>query len=177
MVKTYTPSTETVDTLRELYELEGSYAGVARSLNRGRRSSSKQFTPRQVSRMLNRRNVGGDGSGYSKQNDPKPVRLTPAQQRSLQRKAKTTSGTYRRTFEDSKAPQDIYNSIKRNIDNKISRKEKQLEEALAFGQFDRVERLEDELSRLKQFDDELKDMAGKAKDYKDWKGIQDANTP
>lgn len=173
--RTYTPSRGTLNTLRELYELEGSFAGVARSLNRGRRQ--KDFTARQVSRMLNRENVGGEGSGYTKENAPKPVRLTPAQQRSLQRKAKRSSGTYRRAYEQSEAPREIYDSIKENIDNKRLRLRKQLRKATRAGDRKKAERLRDELKRLNQFDDELKEAAEKANTYKDWKGMQDANTP
>lgn len=173
--KTYTPSRDTINTLRELYELEGSYAGVARSLNRGRRS--KDFTPRQVSRMLNRSNVGGDGSGYSKQNDPKPVRLTPAQQRSLQRKAKTESGTFRRSYERSKAPREIYDSITRNIDRKRNRLKDELKKATKFRQKDKADQLRKQIQALNKFDKQLAEQAKKAKTYKDWKGMQDAQTP
>lgn len=161
--------------MRELYELEGSFAGVARSLNRGRRQ--KDFTARQVSRMLNRENVGGEGSGYTKENAPKPVRLTLAQQRSLQRKAKPTSGTYRKAYEESKAPREIYDSIKKNIDNKRKRLRNQLTKATRAGDRKKAQRLRDELKKLNQFDDELKEAADKANTYKDWKGMQDANTP
>jgi hypothetical protein len=171
----YTPSRETLQNLRDLYELEGSYAAVARSLNRGRRQ--KDFTARQVSRMLNRENVGSDGSGYTKENAPKPVRLTPAQQRSLQRKAKVESGTYRRAYEKSDAPRDIYDSIKKNIDAKRERLKDELSKASAFGQRDKADKLRKQIQKLNQFDDELKDAADKAKDYKDWKGMQDAKTP
>ena len=173
--RNYRPSKETLKNLRDLYELEGSFAGVARALNRGRQK--KDFTARQVSRMLNRENVGQEGSGYTKEDAPKPVRLTPAQQRSLQRKAKQESGTYRRAFEESNAPQDIYDSIKRNIDRKRERLRRQEEEATAFGQRDRAEALRDQIRRLNQFDEELKSQADNAKNYKDWKGMQDARTP
>ncbi len=173
--RTYTPSEETIRTLRDIYELEGSYAATARSLNRGRQR--KDFTARQVSRMLARENVGGEGSGYTKENAPKGVRLTPAQQRSLQRKAKETSGTYRRAYETSKAPNEIYDSIKKNIRNKRDELRKEQEKALSYGQRKKADSLAKEIQRLNQFDDELKGMADKAKTYKDWKGMQDANTP
>lgn len=173
--KTYTPSEETVRTLRDIYELEGSYAAVARSLNRGRQR--KDFTARQVSRMLARENVGGEGSGYTKRNAPKPVRLTPAQQRSLQRKAKETSGTYRRAYETSKAPNEIYEAITNNIRKKRERLKREQEKALKFGQRDKAEALAKEIQRLNQFDKDLKETADKAKTYKDWKGMQDAKTP
>lgn len=173
--RNYTPSRETLETLRELYELEGSYAGVARSLNRGRQQ--KDFTARQVSRMLARENVGREGSGYTKEAAPQPVRLTPAQQRSLQRKAKETSGTYRRTYEESEAPQAIYDGIKKNIDAKRERLKLELRDATRAGDRKEADTLRDQLKRLNQFDDELKEAADKAKEYKDWKGMQDANTP
>lgn len=173
--RNYTPSRETLETLRELYELEGSYAGVARSLNRGRQQ--KDFTPRQVSRMLARENVGREGSGYTKEAAPKPVRLTSAQQRSLQRKAKETSGTYRRAYEESEVPNEIYESITENIRKKRNRLREEQEKALGFGQRKKAEELAKEIQRLNQFDKELKETADKAKSYKDWKGMQDANTP
>jgi len=175
MSKTYRPSKDTINNLRDLYELEGSYAAVARSLNRGRRE--KDFTARQVSRMLNRKNVGQKGSGYEKVNEPKPVRLTPAQQRSLQRKAKIESGTYKRAYESSKAPRAIYDSIKKNIDAKKAELEAKRDEALAFGQRDKAEALTKQIQNLNDFDKDLKEQADKAKTYKDWKGMQDANTP
>jgi hypothetical protein len=172
---TYTPSRETVQNLRDLYELEGSYAAVARSLNRGRRQ--KDFTARQVSRMLNRENVGGSGSGYTKQDAPLPVRLSQAQQRSLQRKAKVESGTYRRAYESSDAPKEIYDSIKKNIDAKRERLKDELSKASAFGQRDKADKLREQIKKLNQFDNELKEAADKAQTYKDWKGMQDAKTP
>jgi len=173
--RNYTPSRETLSNLREIYELEGSYAATARVLNRGRQR--KDFTARQVSRMLRRENVGGEGSGYTKQDAPLPVRLTPAQQRSLQRKAKQTSGTYRRSYEESNAPNEIYESITDNIRKKRERLRREQEKALRFGQRKKADALAKEIQRLNQFDDELKDMADKAKSYKDWKGMQDAKTP
>ena len=59
----YKPNKATISVLRDIYELEGSYAGVARSLNKGRQSDSNKFTARQVSRMLNRENVGLEDGG------------------------------------------------------------------------------------------------------------------
>ena len=173
--RTYTPSKETIRTLRDIYELEGSYAATARSLNRGRQR--KDFTARQVSKMLARENVGGEGSGYTKEDAPKPVRLTPAQQRSLQRKAKETSGTYRRAYETSKAPNAIYDSITENIRKKRERLKSEQEKALRFGQRKKADALAKEIQRLNQFDKELKEIADKAKSYKDWKRMQDAETP
>ena len=173
--RTYTPSKETIRTLRDIYELEGSYAATARSLNRGRQR--KDFTARQVSRMLARKNVGGEGSGYTKEDAPKPVRLTPAQQRSLQRKSKETSGTYRRAYETSKAPNEIYESITDNIRKKRERLKREQEKALRFGQREKADALAKEIQRLNQFDEDLKEIADKAKSYKDWKRMQDAETP
>lgn len=173
--KTYTPSRETLETLREIYELEGSYAGTARVLNRGRQS--KDFTPRQISRMLKRENVGRKGSGYTKEAAPAPVVLTPAQQRSLQRKSKETSGTYQRSFEESNAPNEIYDSIKNNIEKKRERLRVEQEKALRYGQRDKAEALAKEIQSLNKFDEELNEMAEKAVKYKDWKGMQDAKTP
>lgn len=173
--RNYTPSRETLSNLREIYELEGSYAATARVLNRGRQR--KDFNARQIARMLRRKNVGGEGSGYTKEDAPQPVRLTPAQQRSLQRKAKKTSGTYRRSYEESDAPRAIYDSITENIRNKRDELRREQEKALSFGQRKKADALAKEIQRLNQFDEQLKEMADKAKSYKDWKGMQDAKTP
>jgi len=174
---TYTPSKDTIQNLRDLYELRGSYAGVARDLNKGRRSDSQQFSPNQVKRMLNQRNQGGSGSGYSKVNDPKPVRLSSAQQRSLQRKAKIESGTYEKAFKESKAPNAIYDSIKNNISNKRNRLKERRKKLLKQGQKKEADALNKEIQALNKFDEELDKTAKNAKGYKDWKGMQDAKTP
>ena len=183
----YTPNRDTVATLQELYELEGSYAGVSRRLNKGR--SVKDFTPRQVSKMLNRENVGSTGGGYSKVNKPKGVRLTNAQQRSLQRKSKRTSGTYKKVFKESSATDDIYNSIKKNIKNKRNRiqeeirdlmqqKKKNLKAKQNTKAIDaKIESLREKVKGLYQFDDNLDKAAKTAKDLGSWKKIQDMDTP
>lgn len=173
----YKPSKDTIDTLRDIYELKGSYAGVARDLNKGRRAESKQFTANQVRRMLNRENVGGDGSGYTKENAPLPVNLTDAQQRSLQRKSKETSRTYEKAYDENESKEEIYNKIKQNIANKRERLVEKRDKLLSQGQRDEAERLLDEINALNKFDEELDETARNARKYKDWKGMQDAETP
>tara|TARA_R110000751_G_scaffold282844_1_gene386113 strand:- start:2704 stop:3261 length:558 start_codon:yes stop_codon:yes gene_type:complete len=183
----YKPNKDTVSILQELYELEGSYAGVSRRLNKGR--SVKDFTPRQVAKMLNRENVGASGGGYSKVNKPKGVRLSNAQQRSLQRKSKRPSGTYKTVFKESKAPNAIYDSIKRNIKNKRNRiqeeirdlmqqKKKNLKAKQNTKAIDsKIESLREKVKGLYQFDENLDNAAKTAKDLGSWKNIQDQRTP
>jgi hypothetical protein len=185
----YTPNKNTIDTLRDIYELEGSYAGVARSLNKGRRSSSKQFTARQVSKILKQENRGNVGGGYSKQNKALSVDFSKAQQRSLQRKSKETSQTYQKTYEESKAPSKIYDSIKDNIKNKRERTNLEIRELMQRKNKNRkagqdtskidgqIQKKRDTIKGLQQFDDELDSTAKQATNYKDWKGMQDARTP
>ena len=173
----YTPSKDTIQNLRDIYELKGSYAGVARDLNKGRQSTSKQFTAQQVKRMLNQENVGGDGSGYSKQNAPQKTNLSPAQQRSLQRKAKVESRTYEKAYKQSTKGQQIYIKIKNNIENKRNGLIIKRRKLMKAGQTAEANEVLKEIQALNKFDEDLDEQAKKAKTYKDWKGMQDENTP
>lgn len=172
---TYRPNQDTRRNLRDIYEMEGSYAATARRLNEGR--SKNLFNARQVRRMLNTVNEGGVGSGYSKQDAPLPVKLSSAQQRALQRKAKVESRTYERSYDESDTGRDIYDSITNRIDEKRRKLQNRRERLMLQGQKEEADAVLEEIRRLNKFDSQLGETADKAKTYRDWKGMQDANTP
>ena len=179
-VMSYTPSKETRKVLRDLYEMKGSYAGVARELNKGRRDDDK-FSARQVSRMLaqeRKRDEGAKG-GWSNRDKPQGVNLTKAQQRSLQRKSKETSQNYRRTYDDYREKprsDEALNKIQGNIVNKRERLNRKRDEYMAAGDKGSADKINEQLKRLDRFDDKLNKAAKGAKNYREWKGIKELSS-
>tara|TARA_R110001583_G_scaffold131763_1_gene283590 strand:- start:5562 stop:6104 length:543 start_codon:yes stop_codon:yes gene_type:complete len=178
----YTPSKDTIQNLRDLYELEGSYKATAESLNKGRRSDSQQFTEYQIKQMLKRDRVRDEGAigGWSYRNDPKPIRMSSAQQRSLQRKAKVESGTYKSAFKDYKEEKrstKAYDKIKANIDAKRERLKKERRKYMKAGQTKEANALLKQIQALDDFDNSLDNAKDSATTYKKWKALNDGETP
>jgi len=178
----YTPSKDTIQNLRDLYELEGSYRATTESLNKGRQSNSKQFTEYQVKQMLKRDRVRDEGAvgGWSYRNAPKPIRMSSAQQRSLQRKAKVESGTYKRAWKDYKEEKrstKAYDKIKANIDAKRERLKADRKRFMKQGQTKEGNALLKQIEALNSFDDSLDNAKDSATTYKKWKELNDGETP
>jgi len=170
---TYTPSKDTIQGLRDIYDMQGSYRAVAKELNKGRRSDSKQFTEYQVKQMLKRERIAHGEFTDS----PKGVRLTPAQQRSLQRKTKESGQVYRKSYseyrENPRRSEKAYRDIKANIKEKVDKLKaekrqarKQLDTALA----DEKQR---EIDKYNIYNENLENAVNSADDYTDWKDIRD----
>ena len=178
----YTPSKDTIQNLRDLYELEGSYRATTESLNKGRQSNSKQFTEYQVKQMLKRDRVRDEGAigGWSYRNAPKSIRMSSVQQRSLQRKAKVESGTYKRAFKDYKEEKrstKAYDKIKKNIDAKRERLTIERRKYMKAGQTKEANALLKKIEALNDFDKNLDSAKGSATNYKKWKALNDGETP
>jgi len=171
--------------LRDLYEMRGSYQKVADELNKGRRSNSQPFTRYQVRQMLNRKRVA---HGEFVDN-PTPVRLTEAQKRSLQRKTKAEGAIYRRSYTEyrdnprrsEKAYRDIKEEIKVRIEGGISPRtgkrvkglQEKKREAMKAGDRSLADKIQKDIDKYNQFDDNLENAVDSADDYTDWKSIRD----
>lgn len=170
---TYTPSKDTIQGLRDIYEMQGSYRAVAQELNKGRRSDSKQFTEYQVKQMLKRKRVAHGEFTDS----PKGVRLTPAQQRSLQRKTKESGQVYRKSYseyrENPRRSEKAYREIKKNIDEKRSELQDKKRQAMKAGDRSLAAKIQKDIDRYNQFDENLENAVDGAEDFTDWKDIRD----
>lgn len=172
---TYTPSKETRQGLRDLYEMRGSYQKVADELNKGRRSGSKPFTRYQVRQMLNRKTVA---HGELVDN-PTPVRLTEAQKRSLQRKTKEEGVIYRRSYFDyrdnPRRSEKAYRDIKANIQKKIDEAQAIKREAIKQEGVNSpiAKREQEKIDRYNKYNENLENAVNSADDYTDWKEIRD----
>jgi len=178
----YTPSKDTVQNLRDLYELEGSYRATTESLNKGRQSNSQQFTEYQVKQMLKRDRIRDEGAvgGWSYRNAPKSIRMSSSQQRSLQRKAKVESGTYKNAwtdYQDTKRSTKAYDKIKKNIDNKRNRFKEERRRYMKAGQTKEANALLKKIQALDSFDNSLDSAKDTATTYKKWKQLNDGDTP
>jgi len=183
----YTPSNETRQHLADLYEMKGSYQKVADSLNAGRRQ--KDFTAYQVRRMLNTERVAHGEI----QPDPIPVRLTQAQQRSLQRKTKVEGRTYERSYEtyrgfrgteaererNRRRAEKTSEGIQARIDGVLKGKdgkpglEEQLRMARKGGDDAEAQRLISEIRRYQGYKDNLRKAKADAENFQEWKGIRE----
>jgi len=170
---TYRPSRDTVQGLRDIYEMQGSYRGVANELNKGRRSDSKQFTEYQVKQMLKRERVA---HGEYK-NAPKGIRLTPAQQRSLQRKTKESGQVYRKSYsqyrENPRRSEKAYRDIKKNIDEKRSELQDKKRQAMKAGDTSLAAKIQKKIDKYNKFNENLEAAVDGAEDFTDWKDIRD----
>ena len=170
---TYRPSKETISGLRDLYEMRGSYQKVADELNKGRRSGSKPFTKYQVRQMLNRDRVA---HGEFVDN-PTPVRLTEAQKRSLQRKTKEEGAVYRKSYSDyrenPRRSEKAYRDIKANIEKRRSELQSKKREAMKAGDRSLADKIQKDIDKYNQFDENLENAVDSADDYTDWKSIRD----
>lgn len=170
---TYTPSKDTIQGLRDIYEMQGSYRAVAEELNKGRRSGSKQFTEYQVKQMLKRERVA-----HGEYKDaPTGVRLTPAQQRSLQRKTKESGQVYRKSYseyrDNPRRSEKAYRDIKKNIDKKRSELQDKKRLAMKAGDRSLAAKIQKDIDRYNQFDENLENAVDGAKGFTDWKDIRD----
>ena len=167
---TYTPSKETRQGLRDLYEMRGSYQKVADELNKGRRGGSKPFTRYQVRQMLNRKRVA---HGEFVDN-PTPVRLTEAQKRSLQRKTKEEGAVYRKSYSDyrenPRRSEKAYREIKERIAERRDALQRKKREAIDRSLADKIQK---DIDKYNQFDENLENAVDSADDYTDWKSIRD----
>jgi hypothetical protein len=170
---TYTPSKDTIQGLRDIYEMQGSYRAVAQELNKGRRSDSKQFTEYQVRQMLNRKRI----SHGEFTDSPKGVRLTPAQQRSLQRKTKESGQVYRKSYsqyrENPRRSEKAYREIKKNIEDKRDALQNKKRQAMKAGDRNLAAKIQKDIDRYNQFDENLENAVDGAEDFTDWKDIRD----
>lgn len=156
-----------------MYEMRGSYQKVADELNKGRRSGSKPFTKYQVRQMLNRKRVA---HGEFVDN-PTPVRLTEAQKRSLQRKTKEEGAVYRRSYSDyrenPRRSEKAYRDIKANIEKRRSELQSKKREAMKAGDRSLADKIQKDIDKYNQFDENLENAVESADDYTDWKEIRD----
>ena len=170
---TYTPSKDTIQGLRDIYEMQGSYRAVAQELNKGRRRDSKQFTEYQVKQMLKRKRIAHGEFTDS----PKGVRLTPAQQRSLQRKTKESGQVYRKSYseyrDNPRRSEKAYRDIKKNIDKKRSELQDKKRQAMKAGDKSLAAKIQKDIDRYNQFDENLESAVDGAEDFTDWKDIRD----
>tara|TARA_R100000654_G_scaffold46614_2_gene72813 strand:- start:6 stop:530 length:525 start_codon:yes stop_codon:yes gene_type:complete len=170
---TYTPSKETRQGLRDLYEMRGSYQKVADELNKGRRGGSKPFTRYQVRQMLNRKRVA---HGEFVDN-PTPVRLTEAQKRSLQRKTKEEGAVYRKSYSDyrenPRRSEKAYREIKERIAERRDALQRKKREAMKAGDRSLADKIQKDIDKYNQFDENLENAVDSADDYTDWKSIRD----
>ena len=170
---TYRPSKATIQGLRDLYEMKGSYQKVADELNKGRRSGSRNFTSYQVRQMLKRYRVA---HGEFVDN-PTPVRLTEAQKRSLQRKTKEESAIYKRSYteyrENPRRSEKAYREIKERIAERRDALQRKKREAMKAGDRNLAAKIQRDIDKYNQFDENLENAVDSADDYTDWKSIRD----
>lgn len=168
----YTPSKETRRHLRDLYEMRGSYQKVADELNKGRRGNDR-FTRYQVRQMLTTKRAA-----HGEIRDaPVPVRLTEAQQRSLQRKTKVEGRVYEKSYEayreDERRSEKGIRAIQENINRELRKREAKLEAAMRGGDRAEAVKMREEIRRYQGYNENLRKAQSDAANYQQWKEVRD----
>lgn len=109
--------------------------------------------------------------------NPTAVRITEAQKRSLQRKTKEEGAIYRKSYSDyrenPRRSEKAYREIKERITQRRDALQRKKREAMKAGDRDLAGKIQEDIDKYNQFNENLENAVNTADDYTDWKEIRD----